>query len=157
MRTENVLSIQTIERIKRYCAFQDRSEWEVRRRMQQYQFSEKEENKMIDELKEANYIDDYRFTKIYVKSKVGYKQWGKRKIREELSHKRIDPELIEEFLDSIPEEEYLNAMRHCIRKWSYTKVMNPLTCVKLYRFLFSKGYEPDLIKEEIKNFVSANE
>ncbi|MDR1879268.1 MAG: RecX family transcriptional regulator [Bacteroidales bacterium] len=125
--------------------------------MQQYQFPEKEENKIIDELKAENYIDDYRFTKIYVKSKLGYKQWGKRKIRYELMQKGVDPELIEHFINSFTQEEYLEVMRNCIVKWAYSRVMNPGTCVKLYRFLFAKGYEPDLIKEEIKNYVSSQE
>ena len=84
--------------------------------------------------------------------KVNIKKWGKIKIRQHLKQKRISKYSMDKGIESIDNEVYMSNLQGLAeRKYlsldrekdSYSKK------VKVYRFLSSKGYETDLIKDVV--------
>jgi regulatory protein len=98
----------------------------------------------------TNYLSEERFSEAFVSGKINIKRWGRIKIRKHLNQKFISEYSIKKGLSSIDltvyaknindlaQKKYLMLSRE---KDSYSKK------VKIYRFLLSKGYEVDLIRD----------
>ena len=57
-------------KIARYCAFQDRCEYEVRIKLRDFGLSEEEIEELIDFLIDEKYLDEDRFTHAFVKENL---------------------------------------------------------------------------------------
>ena len=82
------LSIAT-DRIKRYCSVQDRCQWDVIKKMNEWSLGEKTKNYLLEILITENYINEERFSQSFCRGKFKIKNWGKRKISNELKQKNI--------------------------------------------------------------------
>jgi regulatory protein len=81
------------------------------------------------------------------------KRWGKIKIRIELKKKMISDYSINKALNGIDLDEYWSNLLHLAeKKWVLIEKEKDLfkRKGKLYRFLASKGYEADLIKDAVE-------
>ena len=144
---------ELLEKMRKYCAYQERSILEVRTKLQPSGLSSEKKDEIIIKLVEENFIDEERFTESFVRGKFKTKQWGKQKIRQHLIQKGIDSETIKRhLLSDIADEEYLKILNNQIDK--YIKTINPTDekdMAKLYRHFISKGYEYEHIKNSLKN------
>lgn len=105
-------------------------------------YSQESIDKVIDFLNEYDLIDDENYVKSYINDKSNIANWSKGKIRYKLKSKFIDDKLIDKYLDQISyEEEYEKAYNYGLRKKISTDDKN-----KVYRFLASKGFSYDIIK-----------
>lgn len=142
-----------IEKIKKYCAYQERCEWEVRQKLKQlYSCSESESDNLIEQLQQENFINNSRFTSLYIRGKMEQKQWGRIKIQYQLIAKGIDKKTISQCFEAISEEYYIDNLNKIIEKWLRTNRLNRESYPKLYRFLASKGYESHLISSQLKKY-----
>lgn len=110
---------------------------------------------IVHSLEERRYIDDERFAKAFVREKTVLAAWGKRKVRVALMSKRIDSDIIDEALDEVDEEEYLDTLRDLLRAKARSLRLDmgnldyPLR-TKLYRFAAARGYESAAITEALR-------
>lgn len=114
--------------------------------------SETDQEKFLKELKEEKYLDDERFIRSYIHSKIYIKKWGKKKIQAELSIKKLDKKYIQQVFLDIDDEKYIDNLHHLAeKKWStlYKKEFREKQAA-IFRYLASKGYENDLIMDWIK-------
>jgi regulatory protein len=112
-----------------------------------------EREEMIAVLISENFINEERFAVALAGGKFRIKGWGRRKIRNELRKHKLSEYCINKGISSISEKEYLNKIRNLVLKKMST--FNPsLSQIKksaaLYRFMVSRGYEPELIVAELK-------
>lgn len=140
-----------VEKIRKYCAYRDRSQKEVRQKMALYRISYEDQNKILSQLEKESFLDEERFVRQFIKSKISLHRWGRIKIKNQLQQKGIDEKLIRKYLDEIDEDEYENALRHCMKKWLCLHSAETEAIPKLYRFLLSKGFEYELINNTLKN------
>lgn len=132
-----------VEKLQRYCEYQDRSELEVRRKMAQLLVPESERDNLMQQLKEDKFVDDERFTESFIRGKVNQKRWGRIKIRAELQQHGIAAELISRKLAEIDEERYFGNLRCLAEKWRQATPGGDTA--KLIRHLLTKGYTIDEI------------
>ena len=101
----------------------------------------------IEKLYEYKYIND----EIYVKNYVDFykNKYGKLKIKQNLINKKINEEIIDEFL-SYNEEESLLIVINLIEKMIKNKELDDKLKQKVIRNLLSKGYSYDIIKSAFK-------
>lgn len=101
----------------------------------------------IEKLYEYKYIND----EIYVKNYVDFykNKYGKLKIKQNLINKKINEEIIDEFL-SFNEEESLLIVINLIEKMIKNKELDDKLKQKVIRNLLSKGYSYDIIKSAFK-------
>lgn len=142
--------IQPIDRIYKFCAYQDRSVYETRLKIRSLKIQEMNEDQLIDRLIADKFLDDVRFAQHFVQGKMNAKGWGVAKIKQGLFQKGIPESIIKEVLREIDETQYLDNLKREIQKWEKVNDMNAQTKPKLIRFLMSKGYSYDQVINEIE-------
>ena len=98
-----------------------------------------------------DYLNEERFTRSYIRGKFYIKHWGKQKIKSQLKIKGISEKLINTCMSEIYDEDYEKQIKLFAEKLLPTyKGLNDFQKKnKLIRFLVTKGYEYELIMENI--------
>ena len=144
---------QALVKMEAWCAYQDRSLFEVQNKLQSWNLDFSVQEKIIEKLILNRFLDEKRFVESYVSGKVRIKRWGRIKIKHHLIQKRVDKKLIEQGLKSIDQEVYWDNLSDLATKKSseIKPSENPWKAKqKLMLYLASKGYEQDLIYEVLK-------
>src|SRR5690606_14840562 len=144
---------QATKRAESYCAYQERSQREVRDKLYDWgQYPADVEN-IIVELIAENFLNEERFAQAYTSGKFKIKKWGKTKIATGLKFKRITPRLIREALAAIDAaEDYSTLVEVSEKKARLLKENKPYKRkMMLAQYGASRGFERDLICE-ILNF-----
>lgn len=136
-----------------YCAYQERSHFEIRNKLYEWGLHQKDVEEIISELIEQNFLNEERFALAYSLGKFRIKGWGKIKIRQGLKLKRIPDKLIIKSLKAIDDDDYLSMLKKILEKKS--KIISEKEPFKLRylltRFAAAKGYELDLITDLLIN------
>ena len=143
---------ELLEKMRRYCAYQERSILEVREKLRPSNLPANKIDIIIKKLVEESFIDEERFTECFIRGKFRTKQWGKNKIRQHLILKGINSNTINTHLESdIDEDEYKEILKNQIDK--YRKINDVSTengIAKLFRHFIGKGYDYENIKNALK-------
>lgn len=141
-----------LERAKRYCSYQERSLFDVRNRLKDWNLRESIIDKIIMSLRKEGYVDEQRFARIFAGSKFRINKWGRNKIIQELQRKHVPDLMIHIGLEEIDDEEYIATLKSLITRKSFEiKEDDPFTAHgKLAAYAISKGYEPDIVWNIIK-------
>ncbi|QES90379.1 regulatory protein RecX [Rhizosphaericola mali] len=140
------------EKIKYFCAYQERSHHEVKDKLYKYGIYSDDIDQIIATLIEENYLNEERFATSYVRGKFKMKHWGKIKITQGLKVKRISSYNIKIGLLEIEEDEYLDvAYKLTEGKWLQLKDEQYINRqAKVIRYMLQKGFELHLITDCIK-------
>ncbi len=138
-----------------YCAYQERSQQEVRDKLYEYGLYPDEVESLLAELIGENFINEERFAKTYAGGKFRIKKWGRYKILQGLKQHRISEYCQRKGMAEIDPEEYYSTLRELIHKKKESLHEKDLFTLKskLARYVVSKGYEQDLVWEAIKEEI----
>lgn len=133
-----------------------KTEKEIRDKLKQKGYEEKQINNSIDFLKEYDFINDNTYAKAFIKDKLSSK--GSQKIKYDLMKKGIAKDIIEENLIKVDKNEEKEVALNVGRK-KYESIRrkesdNYKLSGKLYRFLISRGYAYDIVKDVVKEIMS---
>lgn len=136
-----------------YCAYQERSQQEVRDKLYQWGLYTKDVENIISYLIENNFLNEERFAKAYVLGKFRIKGWGRIKIMQGLKLKQVSAPLIKIAMKEIDPSDYFEKLRTIIEKKSaLIKESDPYKHRnKLYQYALGRGYENNLILEILKD------
>jgi regulatory protein len=131
------------------CAQAEHCEQEMRDKMKRWELDETVQNRIIDRLTKERYIDNERYARAFVKDKIRYNKWGRRKVQQALWMKRIDASLQQQVLDEIDEKEYLDVLRPLLKqKRKSVKAQSDYELnQKLVRFALGRGFTFDIIRQ----------
>ena len=131
------------------CAQAEHCEQEMRDKMKRWELDETVQNCIIDRLTKERYIDNERYARAFVKDKIRYNKWGRRKVQQALWMKRIDNDIQQRVLDEIDEKEYLDVLRPLLKqKRKSIKADSDYELnQKLVRFALSRGFTFDIIRQ----------
>ena len=131
------------------CAQAEHCEQEMRDKMKRWEIDESVQNQVIGRLTKERYIDNERYARAFVKDKIRYNKWGRRKVQQALWLKRIDEEIQQRVLDEIDEKEYLNVLRPLLKqKRKSIKAQSDYELnQKLVRFALGRGFTFDIIRQ----------
>lgn len=119
---------------------------------------EQEIQKVINRLKELNYLNDSSYAKDFITDRVQFRPRGKFLIKKELKNKGIHPELAEKIIDETYEDEEepaLQAIKSRIKRLQNEPPQKQKE--KLMRFLASRGFKIDTIYKVIHTWYSGHE
>lgn len=139
-------------RAEELCARADYSAGEIRERLIRWGIFPSDADRIVDALIDTRFIDDERFARAFVRDKIEFARWGKRKIALALYHKRVARDIINETLDDYDETSYLAALNAVIASKRRT-LADPDTYegrTKLFRHAASRGFEPNLIAAALR-------
>ena len=145
---------QVLEKMAKYCAYQERCVKDVKDKLKSFDLPEKEKTKILDYLLDNRFVDNERFAKAFVRGKVNQSGWGVNKIRFHLMQKGIDKELIDEALGQTDEEVYRQRLIDILKTKSKTvKAASDYEKKrKLAAYAMQKGFEGPLVWEVLKTF-----
>ena len=148
-------SYSILVKMQNWCAYQERSQFDVRRKLSEFQISIEDKENFIVKLIEENFINEERFALQFAKGKFSIKKWGRVKIRQELKQKKVSDYCIKKALEQIDDTTYLETLEYILTKKRATiKETNQLKLkFKLINYASSKGYELDLIQDALKNVL----
>lgn len=131
------------------CAQAEHCQREMREKMRRWELDETVQNRVLDRLVRERFVDDERYARAFVKDKIRYNKWGRRKVQQALWQKGIDSEIQRKVLDEIDEKEYLDILRPLLRqKRKSIKAQNDYDLnQKLLRFALGRGYTFDIIRQ----------
>jgi regulatory protein len=131
------------------CARSEHCQWEMLEKMRRWELDAETQARVMSRLVKERYVDDERYARAFVKDKVRYNKWGRRKVEQALWQKRIDDDIRERVLDEVDEEEYLNVLRPLLKqKRKSTKAENDYELnQKLVRFALGRGFTYDIIRQ----------
>jgi regulatory protein len=136
-----------LKKAMKYCAFQERSQQEVRDKLYSFGLHRREVESILAELIVSGFVKEERFALAYAGGKFRMKGWGKIKIKKSLEQKKISETLIRQALKTIDERDYIQTLKKVIREKSKNVTeINPLKKnYKLAQYAISRGYEPELV------------
>ena len=131
------------------CAQAEHCQQEMRDKMRRWELDEIVQNRIIDRLIKERYVDDERYARAFVKDKIRYNKWGRRKVQQALWQKRIDADIQQRVFDEIDEKEYLDVLRPLLKqkRKSIRAVSDYELNQKLARFALSRGFTFDIIRQ----------
>ena len=143
---------QALHRLAAYCSRAERCSWDVSRKMEEWEISPEDQDRIIRQLQKEKFIDEERYCKAFVNDKSQYNRWGIQKIRFELRKKQLPEPLIREALKNIDPEENRERLRLLIeQKKKSVKGKNEWEIrQKLLRFAAGRGFS----QEDIEKVVS---
>ena len=131
------------------CAQAEHCQQEMRDKMRRWELDETVQNRIISRLVKERYIDDERYARAFVKDKIRYNKWGRRKVQQGLWQKHIDTDIQQRVLDEIDDKEYLDVLRPLLKqKRKSIKAANDYELnQKLVRFALGRGFDFDIIRQ----------
>jgi regulatory protein len=141
-----------LQKAANWCAYQERSQQEVRDKLYGWQMKSAEVEEIISSLIAENFLNEERFAFAYVSGKFKIKKWGKIKIKQGLKLKHVPDPIIRKALNSIADDDYMATLEHLLEKKQRTeKERNPMKRqFKLLTYLYSKGFEKDMVMSVLK-------
>ncbi len=138
---------QILEKIRSYCAYQERCQWEVSRKLYELGADKETADEIIASLVKDQFLNEERFAITAAHGKWKMQSWGKIKIKQWLVARGISLNLIATALNAINQEEYLDGLKKLSLK-QFEKVKGSvMEKLKISQKLKNKGYEPELIRE----------
>ena len=131
------------------CAQAEHCQHEMLEKMRRWELPEDAQARVMERLTKERYVDDERFTRAFVKDKIRYNKWGRRKVQQALWQKHISEDIQQEVLDEIDDNEYLSVLRPLLKqKRKSTKAQSDYEQnQKLARFALGRGFTFDIIRQ----------
>jgi regulatory protein len=135
-----------------YCAYQERSQQEVRDKLYEWGVYPSVIEQIITRLIGDNFLNEERFAMAYAQGKFHQKQWGRVKIKQGLKLKRVSDKLINKALRSLDGDEYMAVLEKLLQnKADKLQEREPYKRrYKLHQYAMSRGFESDLTTEVLK-------
>lgn len=140
---------QARSKAEAYCAYQERSQQEVRDKLYHWGLHREDVEEVIATLITDGFLNEERFAMAYVSGKFRMNGWGKYKIKQGLTQKAVSPPIIRAALRSLDEQEYRDKLFSLLqgKARSETESHPYKRKNKLVRYALGKGFESDLIFE----------
>ncbi len=147
---------QAKPKIEKFCAYQERSHQQVKRKLQGYGLNGMDADILLVELMHANFLNEERYAMAYARGKSKVQGWGKAKIKQGLKRGGVGEKLIQHALASLGMDDYLDTLNTlATKKWPLIKGASHIEKVfKLKRYLLGKGYDFEAIDKTIAQVVT---
>lgn len=143
---QNEQAYRARERVLRLLARRPYSAAEIGRYLRRHQFEDEIIRAVVDDLSEAGLIDDEAFAAYWVEQRETFRPRSRLALRQELSLKGVDREVVSEALAELDESA---AARRLAAKQAarYARLPEPEGQAKLTQYLRRQGFAYDLAHE----------
>jgi regulatory protein len=152
------------QKIKNWCAYQERSQHETRQKLLEYGLDLEEADLLISKLISENFLNESRFATAFAGGKFRIKHWGKNKIKIELKKHKVSEYCIKMALNAIDDDSYHEVIQQVIHKklqqlsasskptlaGAAQNKLKQKNYYATFNYLLSRGFESDLITEQLK-------
>ncbi|QJD97931.1 RecX family transcriptional regulator [Mucilaginibacter robiniae] len=152
-KKKRITDVKTaLTKAEHYCAYQERSQQEVREKLYDMGMYPTGVEQVITQLIIDNFLNEERFAKAYAQGKFRMKSWGRNKIKQGLKLKRVPDKLINKALQTIDGDDYLHTLEDLLQKKQEQIQENDAfkRRYKLVQYALSRGFESDLINDILR-------
>lgn len=144
------------KKIEFYCAYQERCQIDVTQKLKKLEIFGDDKDQYLSHLIDNDFLNEQRFSECYVRGKFNNNSWGRIKIMRELESRKISINNIEKGLSEINKKDYLKKLRELSSKIINENLGKPKEKLKekMFNRLEYKGWEKELIFEEIKALIN---
>ena len=129
-----------------YCAYQERTQQEVRDKLYDLGLHRDEVEEVLTELITEKFVNEERYARSFTSGKFRLKHWGKNKIIYALKQKGISSNCIELAMKEIPDDEYEKVITLLFNKKAKQLSGDKyIVNHKIARYLIGKGFEPEMV------------
>ncbi len=151
---------QALSALAALCSRGEQAESDLREKLRKWEVSPADADRIIQRLKEENFLSDERYARAFVRDKFRFNGWGRIKIAHALRQKHIDSQWIEQALaDEIDEAAYHDTIIRLMQgKLRSVASREPQAArAALLRFAASRGFESDLCYRCLDEVWRAND
>ena len=153
-RKKKLTPEQALQKLRQYCAYQERAHEEVRTKAFGFGLRSPEVDQLVSSLIEDNYLNEERFATAFAGGRFRSKKWGKVRINYELKQRRVGEYNIRKALQAIPEEEYQRtAEQVATKKWKSIRGVGLTDLTrqsKTRAYMQQRGFESNVISLAIR-------
>lgn len=146
---------EALQKLRQYCAYQERSHYEVQQKLYDLGIRKQDHDEIISTLIEEDYLNEERFAKAFAGGKFRMKDWGRKKIYHALKGKRVSEYSIKQAMKEIDDEAYKQNLKELIEE-KYESLKDEQYLVrkkKTIDYMLQKGYELDLVTRAINELI----
>jgi regulatory protein len=145
-----------LNKISRYCAYQERSHRQVKNKLFEYGLHSNQVDEVLSHLITEGFLNEERYARAFAGGKFRMMKWGRLKIQKELEFSGVSPRNITKGLTEITTDEYSKTLLGLVKRKSSQIADEDLYRKKnrVARFLIGKGYEPELVWENVNNLLA---
>lgn len=131
------------------CARAEHCQYELIEKMRRWDMSDEAQARVMQRLVSERYVDDERYTQAFVRDKIRYNKWGRRKVEQALWQKHIDKDIRERILNEVDDDEYLSVLRPLLKQKQKTLKggSDYERNQKLVKFALQRGFTYDIIRQ----------
>lgn len=140
---------QILFKLTALSAGSEHCSYEITEKMRKWDVDDETQVRIMAYLTRERYVDDERYCRFFVRDKIRFNKWGRRKVEQALYQKHIPTDISRPILDEVPDDEYLAVLKPLLKskactvkaKSEYEKNM------KLIKYAMSRGFTFDIIKQ----------
>lgn len=143
----------------RLLGYRSRSIREIETRLAKKGYGQPTIRKVVDRLKELDYLNDLEFAKAWVEDRMKTRPKGRTLLRCELKEKGVDEALIDEAIGELyqPEDEYRLAMRLATTRLKERgNRASVLYRKRAHDYLVRRGFSYDVVAQVIREIFKAS-
>ena len=137
------------QKLSALCARGEHCQHEMLEKMRRWEMDEQSQAHVMERLVKGKYVDDERYARAFVRDKILYNKWGRRKVEQALRQKHIDATVIGEALGEVDAESYVETLKPMLkqkRKSIKAKSDYELN-MKLIKWALGRGFTMDVIRQ----------
>lgn len=138
-----------LQRLTALCASAEHCEYEMMEKMRKWEVDEADRARVMEYLRKARFVDDERYARAFVKDKIRYNQWGRRKVEQGLWAKHISEDIRQRVLNEVDDSLYTSVLAELLKsKRRSVKGANDYEVkMKLVKFALSRGFDYGIVKQ----------
>ncbi|PSR12320.1 MAG: RecX family transcriptional regulator [Bacteroidetes bacterium] len=145
-----------LQKLQRYCAYQDRCHQEVRTKLLELGVYGDTLEEVMAELITERFLDEERFAKSYARGKFRVKKWGRIRIQQELKMRKISAYCIKQGMAEIDEDAYRATLQEIIsQKITHYGARHEgfVARQKAAQYALGRGYESSLVWDTLNELA----
>ena len=138
-----------LQRLTALCASAEHCEYEMMEKMRKWEVEDSDRERIMEYLRQAKFVDDERYARAFVKDKVRYNKWGRRKVEQGLWAKHISEDIRQRVLDEVDDSLYKSVLTDLLksRRRSIKADNDYEMNRKLIKYALSRGFDYSIIRQ----------
>ncbi len=140
---------EALSKLAALCSRAEHCSGEMLEKMRQWGLADEAQARVMAYLVKEKYVDDERYSRFFVRDKIHYNKWGRRKVEQALYLKHVDKSVYGPVLDEVSDAEYVEQLRPLIasKRHSIKAGSDYELNMKLIRFALGRGFTMDVIRQ----------
>ena len=140
---------EALQKLSALCARAEHSSGEMLEKMRRWQLSEDAREWVLDRLIDEKFVDDERFARLFVREKIRFDRWGRRKIEQALYQKGVASDISRRVLDEVDDESYVAELKKLIaaKRRSVQAESDYEMRAKLTKYALGRGFDYNVIRQ----------